>query len=48
LKNARGGWVWKARDRSIRSGVRMRFDIGEQKWTTVGTLLSARRADSSS
>ena len=39
LKDAHGGWVWKARDRSIRSGVRMRFDIGDQKWTTVGRLL---------
>ena len=39
LKKANGAWVWNAKDDAIPRGLRMRYKLGSQKWTTVGRLL---------
>ena len=39
LKKANGGWVWHTTDDAVPSGLRMRYKLGSQKWTTVGRLL---------
>lgn len=39
LKKHTGGWVWQTTDSAIPAGLRMRYKLGAQTWTTIGRLL---------
>jgi hypothetical protein len=39
LSKPDGTWVWHTTDTSVPAGLRMRYAIGSQSWTTVGRLL---------
>lgn len=39
LKKPNGAWVWHTTDTAVPTGLRMRYKLESQKWTTVGRLL---------
>lgn len=40
LKKRNGSWVfWQTTDTAVPTGLRMRYKLGSQTWTTVGKLL---------